>query len=354
MRAAVIGCGRIGAQPSARAEADLPPGWCPISHIEALIQTGRFTQIALCDSNPDALEKWGRHYGIEDRFSDYRDLFESFQPDVATVATRTPAKKAIVDCLCESRTKGLYLEKPMANSIAGARSLVSNLEAARVKFGYGVNRRYHSFYRQAKTLIETGAIGNLLEISIELGSSQLLWTHPHSVDLILFFAGASADEFTVQASLDPASLVMSSERTVDSDPVIEHAHFRLSNGVTANITRGRGLNVRMCGSHGSLTVHANGSAMELHTKSQPASPYFLESKSIRPDPGRGATVNALTELADSVVADAPSPIDFNSAIGGLEMLLGCVWSHLNDGRRISNSHIPLDLTVMGKTGANYA
>ena len=36
LRVALVGCGKMGAQPSSRIEAVLPPGWLPLSHAESI------------------------------------------------------------------------------------------------------------------------------------------------------------------------------------------------------------------------------------------------------------------------------------------------------------------------------
>ena len=53
----------------------------------------------------------------------------------------------------------------------------------------GCIRRYLLPYQQALKLVESGVYGKLQEIKINFGSSSLFWTHPHSIDLIIWAAG---------------------------------------------------------------------------------------------------------------------------------------------------------------------
>src|SRR5262245_2682420 len=96
MKAATIGCGRMGAQPSARAEGTVPAGWLPLSHVEALLAVPGTTVEALGDLDEKALALWSGHYGIAGCYTDYRRLIDEIRPDVLTVATRTPAKAEII------------------------------------------------------------------------------------------------------------------------------------------------------------------------------------------------------------------------------------------------------------------
>ena len=40
----------------------------------------------------------------------------------------------------------------------------------------------------ARDIVVSGEIGDMVEICIEHGRTMLLWNHPHSVDLLIFFA----------------------------------------------------------------------------------------------------------------------------------------------------------------------
>lgn len=385
MKFAVVGCGRIGAQPSSRIENDLPQGWLPVSHVESFLQIKGNHELALCDSDKNSVERWSAHYGVSCSYTDYRELFTKFQPDVVSIATRTPSKKEILFSACDAGVRGIYLEKPIANSLKGCHEILHKVQQSGCHLFYGVNRRYHESYRLAKQWIRNGVIGELQEINIEHGPSQLLWTHPHSMDLILFLIGSTELE-SVQARFSQTTFHRICENVIDSDPVLESAHFRFYNGVTANILRTRGLNVRIAGRDGILSILSNGECLEVQRRKRPDSSYFLEKYVENPKAEIGATVTALTELVNRVsqtqsngllnqplaksewenntptdhFARNPSLMAPQTAISlkeieiGTRMLFGCVWSHLKEGKVSSLSDVPEALEVTGRWEGFYA
>ncbi len=351
MRAAVIGCGRRGAEPSSRLAGRIPDGWLPLSHAEALVAAEGLELAALCDTSSELLRSRGEQYGITALFTDYEELIDTVSPDVLTVATRTPPKAAIVEYACRRGVKGIYVEKPLANSIAACRRALDAAAMAGVAVLYGVNRRYHAAYRQAVAMLRQGEIGDLVGIVVEHGRGQLLWSHPHSVDLALLFAG-NPRLARVQASLRSETVERTSASVVDSDPVIDNAFFSFENGVTATIVTTGGLNVRVAGTAGTLTVHADGSYLQVNRANGAQHGYFVDQQVIQPELPHGATVTALSELARATRSSDLPPTDHIER--GTSMLMGCVWSHLHGGQAIDASALPWDLVVTGRVGERFA
>lgn len=353
IKVAVIGCGRIGASPSSRWEGQVPAGWLPMSHTESLLSINQVEQLALCDSDQDRLKQASECYEIKKLYTDYRELIDKFKPDIITIATRTPLKVEIIEYACKHGVRGIYVEKPIANSMRQCNEVLSLVEKYKVKLAYGVNRRYHSVYRQAKELIDQNYIGDVFEIGVDHGKSQLLWTHPHVVDLVIYFTNQAKLQ-SIQSVLSSGSLNRISEMVIDSDPVIENAFFKFESGVTANINKSDGLNVRISGSKGNMIIHGNGAYIQVNQKATESSPYYLDQKTLSPIITQSATVTVLTELIDSVILDLQSPISLAEVALGIKMLMGCVWSHLNEGKLIDPSQIPENLLVTGKYGELYA
>ena len=351
--AAVIGCGRMGGSSSERLEGQVPNGWLPISHIEALSSIDDIQVEAICDLDLMVLDECKMRFNIKKSYMNYCDLIDNVKPEILTVATRTHIKKDIIKYACENGVKGLYVEKPLANSIASCKEILLLVKKANVKLVYGVNRRYHSVYRYAKKLVDSNEIGSIVEICIEHGHSQLLWTHPHSVDLILFFLGGRSIQ-TIQASLSPKTVDKKKGLIVDSDPIVDHCFFTFESNVTAIITKANGLNVKISGSNGNMVIHGNGATIQLNKKDANDSPYFLYQRTFTPDIRESATVTALKELVSSVLSGSVLPIQLEEIETGIQMLLGCVWSHINDNKPVGVNQIPKELVVTGKYGDLYA
>lgn len=353
MRAAVIGCGRMGAESSARLVGCIPQGWLPISHIESLLSIKEINSVALCDTEDDLLRSRGQRYCIDVLYTNYEDLITQFRPDILTIATRTPPKCKIIKFTCEHGVKGIYVEKPLANSLKELEECFFYIRKYNVQLFYGVNRRYHPVYRAAKKLINDGAIGEITTIVVEHGFSQLLWAHPHSVDLILFFAD-SCQVNSVQAYLDDHSFDISSACIINSDPYVEGMLFKMHQGIIAYITNAAGLNVRIIGKMGNITVNANGSYMQLNYSDENSEGYFLNQKNINMFSKESATVVAIKELIIAIKMQKPINNNLEIIETGMKMLFGGVWSHLNNNRSISLDDISKELIVTGKFGNLYA
>lgn len=342
----------MGTGPSSRLAGDLPPGWLPLSHAEALALVPTTELVALCDVEEAALVEGSHRYQVRSTFRDCEEMLRVARPTLVTVATRTPPKAAIVRAALRSGVQALYIEKPLATSVGAARTLLQECARSGTAVSYGVNRRFHTAYRVARQMVQDGVVGNVHDVSVDLGRAQLLWTHPHSADSILFMCGTTALE-SVQASLEP-NLEIGNGLTIDCDPYVLHARFNFKNGIQASITRFAGHSIRVGGSDGVLTVHANGASIELRRRTAPSSPYFLMVDAFTPQPFESATVTALRELAAAAVLKQSPGISTDEIVVGTQMLMGCVWSHINGGRTVGIEEIPDTLTVSGRTGERYA
>jgi scyllo-inositol 2-dehydrogenase (NAD+) len=352
LRAAVIGCGRMGAEPSERLEGLIPPGWIPISHVESFIQAKDVELVALSELDPVRLEWAGEFYHISALFENYNDLLKTVSPDIIGVATRTPEKLNILQAACNCGIKGAYVEKPFANTLQDTRKILDDAKNANVVVSYGVNRRYHSVYRHARDLIRSGEIGDLLEIVIEFGEGPLLWSHPHSVDLMVFLSGQCPIE--AQAELRDSTVVKLSDSIIDSDPVISYAHFWFDGGAHGLIVRGGGCSVRANGTHGSLEILSDGASIYLRKSNGQQKGYFLLHQTIFPVMQRSATVVALEELVKNINGELTESISHDEIYFGMQMLWGCVFSHLQKGIKCRLADMPNDLTITGRLGDLYA
>jgi len=352
LRAAVIGCGRMGAEPSERFEGIIPPGWCPISHTESFLQAKGVELVALAETNLSRLEWVGSHYRVNSCFQDYNNLFETISPSIIGVATRTPEKISILQDACKYGVRGAYVEKPLANSLLDSRNILDAATNANMIISYGVNRRFHSLYRQARSFIRAGEIGDLLEIVIEFGESSLLWSHPHSVDLMIFLS--EQRPLSVQAELVGSSVNILSDACIDSDPVVSYAQFWFDGGVRGLIGRGGGYSVRANGTIGSLEILSDGASIHIRKQNGPQKGYFLLHQTIFPVMHRSATVVAIEELVNNINGESIESISHEEIYWGMQMLWGCAFSHLQHGRRCLLADIPNDLVITGRLGAMYA
>ncbi|MCA9816333.1 MAG: Gfo/Idh/MocA family oxidoreductase [Cyanobacteria bacterium HKST-UBA01] len=357
LTAVVIGCGRMGAGPSSRLQGQVPEGWLPYSHTESLLAASGVDLVGLCDSRKDAIDGLEAVYPQCQFFSDYKEAIDQLKPDIITVATRTPSKFEILDYAMKHAVRGIYVEKPLANSLEQVVYLTGLARSTGTELYYGVNRRFHETYVKARDLLSEGCIGQLRTIVVEHGLSQIFWSHPHSTDLVTFLSGCS-EVSSIQASCSEDSVVMaeSSGLKVDSDPVLESAYILMDSGVRAYIVASAGLSVRLGGDLGSMVVLADGAMIQVN-KSKPGAStnYFPDMQIVELTPKKSATVNAFESLVSQVNGSLKPPgITLKEMEAGSRMLFGCVWSHLQGGLRVDPNAIPTDLIITGRTGELYA
>lgn len=346
MKVLVIGCGRIGAHPSERLVGTVPAGWLPVSHIENWLMTLPRGNIAICDTDNEAVERWSSYYDIKNVFLDYSRAISSFQPDIISIATRTPEKsRIIISALKAGVTRGIYVEKPLASSLATTVDICERVTAAKCHLFYGANRRYHSCYTYAKEIIDNGTIGKLEQIIVEHGPSKLMWTHPHTADLIDFYLNG-APFYSVNSYCRTDSFNYIGNHTIDSDPIVEFARIEFEGNVQAIITSGRGHNVMLHGEKGIIRINSNGESLTLYTSAEADKYYFRNVQPIHPSIELPCTANAFQQLVQSLSDTHPD--NPRHIINGTAMLMGIAWSHLNDGQIVRYSDIPHSLCVTGR------
>lgn len=350
LKGAVIGLGRMGAEPSERLNNILPPGWLPLSHVEAILENEDIELVALCDNNKERLEKLGKYYNVTNLFVDAEKLIDEVKPDFLCIATRTLGRTDIIRYAATHNVSIIYIEKPISRSIKDCKLALDMCLKNNVLIGYGVNRRYHATYRKAKAILDSGVLGPLKEISIEHGRSALYWSHPHSVDLILYFANSTAIEYIQASCTYSTNYEFTNPMLIDDDPVIENAFIKFENGVSATITQIGGLNIRLSCEHGVMAIYGDGDSIEIRKGEL----YFDKVEHFKVDPSESATVTAFRELIEAFKLNTAAPISKEEIKTNMVVLNGIVYSSNNQGQRVNPSDIPEELLITGKSGEFYA
>lgn len=352
--AVVIGLGRMGAEPSQRLEGKIPAGWLPISHAEAIVSNPKLELVALCDVDEARRSRFAQLYNVEKTYANYQELLTEIKPGFVCIATRTEGRTDIIKSSIDNGAKAIYLEKPISRSIAEAQNIIEYAAQNKVLLGYGVNRRYHATYLRAKEIIDSGELGEIVEIIVEHDRAQLFWTHPHSVDIIQFFAATTDLDF-VQATCEFSNGYLPTDNLlIDDDPTILNAFFRFNNGIQASITCGKGLNTRIACTKGVLTVLGDGYSIEINKESNIMPYYYTETRAEIVDAAQSATQNVISQLAMGLETGEFNAITPAEIVGNMAMLSGIVYSHIMGGKRIQADQIPADMVITGKSGNFYA
>lgn len=354
LKAAVVGLGRMGGEPSSRLAGKVPNGWLPISHVESILETQSLILSAICDSDINRVKRLSEYYSIDNAYTEYEKLILDVRPYFLSIATRTKGRTEIIKFGIDNGCKTIYFEKPICNTVLEAKEILSYAEKNNVTIGYGVNRRYHAAYRKAKQILESGELGNIEHICVEHNSANLLWAHPHSVDLILYFANSCELEYIQGNCSFINDYVPQNFMDIDNDPLINNAFFKFKNGLSASINITKGLNTRITCEKGILTIYSDGSWIEINKLKD--SGYLNKGEIIEVETKLSATTTAFIELIEMSKGSnlLKSPITNSEIITGLIMLNGVTYSSLHGGVKVDPQNVPDEMRVSGKMGIWYA
>ena len=191
---ALIGTGRVGYQFSF---GDLPD-----NHSDAIWQHEDCELVAGVNRGQEKLRIFGRRYGVEALYTDYRKMLEEVQPDICIIATHPELHCEMVEgCAQASSTKAIICEKPMALSVHECDRMVQACDSAGVLLQINHNRRWGPEWNLGLRLLEDGAIGDLNHIYCYMdgvkptpswrseNEGSLLHDFTHYFDMMDMFAG---------------------------------------------------------------------------------------------------------------------------------------------------------------------
>ncbi|HEY3109747.1 MAG TPA: Gfo/Idh/MocA family oxidoreductase, partial [Chloroflexota bacterium] len=162
-RAGVIGCGAIGSSiEDDLREASFRIGR-PYGHAPAYRALPRTALVAGADLDAGRRRAFAERWDLpaERVYADYREMLEREELDVVSVATPTPLHAEMALAAVEAGVRAIFLEKPIASSLADADRVVAACARAGVPLAINHTRRGDLAYRRARQLIDEGAIGRL-------------------------------------------------------------------------------------------------------------------------------------------------------------------------------------------------
>ena len=186
LRAAVVGCGRIG---STLADDPLLAGDV-FTHAEAYTKSTSTSLVALCDSDVDRLNACGRRWGVGSLFSDPRELMSGAEPDIVSVCTPTPSHLDVVRELVSSdrSPRVILCEKPIASTLADAEELARVASDRGMMLSVIYMRRFADNFKALKSYLNSGALGKIQAVSgWYIGGT--LHNGTHWFDMLRYLAG---------------------------------------------------------------------------------------------------------------------------------------------------------------------
>lgn len=123
-------------------------------HMRVLTGTKDIEVVGVCDLNIDRAKAIAKKFRIKRVFTNYQDLLE-LKPDLVDICTPVSTHANIACSVAES-VPAIYLEKPMAISVAECDRMIETMKKFGTKLCIGHNQIFLPSIEKAKSLVDSG------------------------------------------------------------------------------------------------------------------------------------------------------------------------------------------------------
>jgi len=163
--------------------------------------------VAVVDAVEEVAKEAAQELGITKYYTDYKEILTDDAIDAVVVVAPTNLHREIV-INCAKAKKHIFCEKPMAMNREECDEMIAACDENDVKLQIGFMRRFDSSFQEAKALLDSGAIGDLVQIhSCTRGPSKprpwmydlkksngiLAEVNSHDIDSVRWMAGSDID-----------------------------------------------------------------------------------------------------------------------------------------------------------------
>jgi UDP-N-acetylglucosamine 3-dehydrogenase len=302
--------------------------------------------IACADLIPDRAQAFASEYNIKSAnvFEDYQEMLSETTPEVVSVCV--PPKhhaEVVIGCAESKIPEAIHCEKPMANTPGDARRMVEICDDADMQLTFNHQRRFGHKWRQAKELLDEGAIGDLQRI--EMTAPNLLDWGTHVVDLCNFYNDEHAVEWVLGALEYNEEQIKFGEHNPNQDLVL----WSYDNGIYGLASTGEagdlvGCRPRLIGSEGQIEVDRQVEDEANLAIRQDGTWERIEADSTL----QGEINRAIKHVVDCIGSDKSPELSGDKALQATEIIFGSWESVRRRGRVDLPLHIddnPLDAMI---------
>src|SRR5262245_44736780 len=151
--------------------------------------------VAVADEDDKGRAAAAQRLGAPNAYADYRELLDKEKPQIVSVAPRWLDAHRDMVVACAEAGASVFLEKPMARTLAEADEMVAACEKHHVKLAIAHQTRYSPRLKVVRDLVREGRIGDLIELrgrgkeDKRGGGEDLMVLGTHVMDLMRFLAG---------------------------------------------------------------------------------------------------------------------------------------------------------------------
>lgn len=204
---------------------------------------------AIADPDEPARVKAAAEAGAAKTYSDYRAMLAAEKPQLVCIAPRWTVDHLEMVRACVEAGAHIYMEKPVATSLAEADAMIAALDGARLKAAVAHQMRLSPVIQTLKQRIGEGLIGEILEMrgrgkeDSRAGGEDLIVLGVHVMDLMRLFAGADPASCTARITHEGRAITVADARAageqigpVAGDTVQAQYYFPASEAVTGGVT----------------------------------------------------------------------------------------------------------------------
>jgi predicted dehydrogenase len=154
--------------------------------------------VAVADPDEAGRAAAAKRLGVTATYADYQKMLDKEKPQIVSVADRHLDEHRNMVVACAKAGASVFLEKPMARSLAEADEMIKACETHHVKLAIAHQTRLSPRAERVRELVTGGKLGDLLELrgrgkeDRRGGGEDLMVLGTHVFDLMRFFAGDAA------------------------------------------------------------------------------------------------------------------------------------------------------------------
>ena len=205
--------------------------WGP-NLVRNFIESPQFDVAYVCDLRPEVLETVTVRYPGTRVTTGYEDVLDDTQVDAVAIATPVSTHYPLAMAAL-SAGKHVFVEKPLANSVAEVMDLTRHAEAKGLVLMPGHTFLYSPPVTAIKSIIDSGELGEIYFVSssrVNLGLHQpdvnVVWDlGPHDFSILRYWLGGIPDEVSA----------MSRSCVMPDQPDVCFINLRYASGTVAHV-----------------------------------------------------------------------------------------------------------------------
>ncbi|HEX5415175.1 MAG TPA: Gfo/Idh/MocA family oxidoreductase [Chloroflexota bacterium] len=300
--------------------------------------------VAVFDKGADTRAAFVNCWGDLPAYADYERMLQDVSPEIVCIATRQTRHADQIELAAAAGVQGILCDKPLATSLGEVARIVAAAERSGIRFAFGLDRRWVTYYDTLGALIQDGAIGEVRSVAA-YGLVNLINHGCHWYDRVLAFAG-DAEIAWVSGRVDPLlGEPADSRRRLDPPGSCQ---IQFANGVQAFVTaagyvKGFDPGFDVIGSRGRLTVVSDGVDTGIWSLGEDEkTPVARALPPIKPVPH---WPRAVQDLVSAIRDGHPTRCDIAHARRATEIGFVVHQSDRQGGRRIAPAEVDPNLRV---------